>query len=234
MSSKRLSKRFYKTVTVDSEADAWVVLLDGMQLRTPGKKKLSIPSRALAEKIAGEWEAQTDRINPSVMPLTRLVNVAVEQTPGRRAELRAEARRYAETDLICYRAPQPRILKERQAEAWDKWLDWGQEQGVAFQTTESLHAIEQPAESLAAVEVFAAGLDDLKLTVFVHLIAVYGSVILALAVLKNALTPDDAFDLSRVEVVYQIELWGEDGEQAEITEALRVETICLGEILEII
>ena len=234
MSSKRLSKRFYQDVTVEGEGREWRVLLDGMQLRTPGKLKLSVPSKALAEKLAGEWEAQDERINPSVMPITRLINVAVEQTPDKRGDLIAEARRYAETDLLCYRAPQPRMLKERQAEAWDEWREWGAAQGVDLKTTESLNAISQEEASLRAVETYAASLADLQLTLFVHLIAVYGSVILAMAVMQTELSGVAAFDLSRVDAVYQIELWGEDEEQAEITADLRAETHVLSEILEIL
>ena len=232
--AKRLSKRFYTAVTVEGEGQDWRVLLDGMQLRTPGKLKLTLPSKALAERLAAEWEAQDERINPSLMPVTRLTNVAVEQTPQRRGDLIAEARRYAQTDLICYRAPQPRILKERQSTAWDQWRDWGAAQGVDLATTESLNAIPQAEASLQAVEAFAASLDDIRLTLFVHLIAVYGSVILAMAVMRSTLSGEAAFDLSRVDAVYQIELWGEDEEQAEITAALRSETRALTEILEII
>ncbi len=232
MSSKRLNKRFYKTVTVDGEGQKWRVLLDGMQLRTPGKLKLSLPTKPLAEKVAGEWEAQREHINPSVMPVTRLVNVAIEQTPDRRGDLIAEARRYAETDLICYRAPQPRILKERQSMAWDEWRAWGASHGVDLKVTETLSAVAQSETSLKAVESFAAGLDDIRLTLFVHLIAVYGSVILAMAVLQSALSGESAFDLSRIEADYQIELWGEDEEQAEITADLRAETAALSAILE--
>ena len=234
MSSKRLSKRFYKTVTVEGEGREWRVLLDGMQLRTPGKLKLTVPSKALADRLAGEWEAQGERINPSLMPITRLINVAVEQTPERRQDLIAEARRYAETDLLCYRAPQPRILQDRQAEAWDDWREWGAAQGVDLKTTESLHVIAQPEASLKAVEDFAIRLDDIRLTLFVHLIAVYGSVILAMAVMRSALSGEAAFHLSRIDAVYQIELWGEDEEQAEITADLRNETQVLSEILEIL
>lgn len=232
--AKKFTKRFYQNVTVEGEGREWRVLLDGMQLRTPGKLKLSLPSKALAEKLAGEWEAQSEQINPSLMPVTRLINVAVEQTPERRQDLIAEARRYAETDLICYRAPQPRILKERQSEAWDAWREWGAAQGVDLQTTESLSAIAQAEASLSAIETYAASLDDIQLTLFVHLIAVYGSVILAMAVMRSKLSGEAAFHLSRIDAVYQIELWGEDEEQAEITEALRTETQALSEILEIL
>lgn len=229
--AKKLAKRFYKNVTVDELGDEWRILLDGLQLRTPGKLKLAVPSKALAEKVAAEWEAQVEHINPSAMPVTRLVNVAVEQTPSRRADLIDEARRYAETDLLCYRAPQPRILKERQSVAWDEWLVWAAEQGILLETTESLHAIEQPRKSLEQIESFAKNMEDLRLTLFVHLIAVYGSVVLAMAVMRGLLSAEAAFDLSRVDANYQIELWGEDEEQAEITSALREETLTLGSIL---
>lgn len=232
--SKKLNKRFYKAVTVGERDGQWAVLLDGMQLRTPGKIKLSVPSKALAEIIAGEWEAQIDVINPSMMPVTRLTNVAIEQTTKRRDNLIAEARRYAETDLISYRAPQPRILKERQAAAWDVWQEWAAEQGVKLKATETLDAIDQPAESLEQVETFAAGLNDLQLTLFVHLVAVYGSVVLAMAVMKDALSAEAAFDLSRIDADYQIELWGEDEEQAEITANLRAETLILGGLVNLL
>jgi len=232
--AKTMAKRFYDIVSVDELDGGWCVLLDGKQLRTPGKMKLAVSSKKLAEKIAQEWDAQKDHINPSVMPVTRLVNVAFEQTPSRRADLLAEARRYAETDLLSFRAPQPRILKERQSEAWDEWLNWAAEQGVELKTTEALQAIEQPAASFAAIERFAASLDDLRLTLFVHFIAVYGSVVLAKAVMLQALSTEDAFDLSRVDHDYQIELWGEDEEQADITAALRDETITLGGVLDIL
>jgi len=220
VSSKRLSKRFYKLVTVDAAEGQWRILLDGMQLRTPGKLKLAVPSKTLAEKVAAEWDAQGEHINPSLMPVTRLVNVAVEQTPRRRGDLIAEVRRYAETDLL-----------ERQSEAWDKWLVWAAEQGLSLKTTESLQAVEQPNESLEAIESFAQGLEDLQLTLFVHLIAVYGSVVLAMTVMRGKLSSEAAFELSRVDADYQIELWGEDEEQAEITAALRDETIALGSVL---
>jgi len=146
--TKAMNKRFYDSVTVDGMGAEWRVLLDGMQLRTPGKIKLDLPTKLLAERVAQEWEAQKDRINPALMPVTRLVNVAVEQTPCRRSDLIAESRRYAETDLICYRAPQPRILKERQSAAWDDWQAWANEQGVILKTTEGLHPLRASHSSI--------------------------------------------------------------------------------------
>lgn len=229
--AKKNPKRFYKNVSLKGEGDHYHILLDERVLKTPGKTLFAIPSKALAAAIVDEWDAQTDNIIPANMPVTRLLNVAIEQTPENRPSLLQEARRYAGTDLLSYRAPEPRLLVERQNELWNPWVDWATSQGVALGVTSSLLAIEQSEASLLAVEAFAAKLDDIRLTLFVHLIAVYGSVILAMAVIAQKLTSGEAFDLSRLDSLYQIELWGEDEEAAEITESLRSETHRLGEIL---
>jgi len=173
-------------------------------------------------------------IIPAQMPLTRLLNVAIEQTPENRLNLLEEARRYAGTDLLCYRAPEPRLLTERQNKAWDPLMKWAAERGVDLKTTPSLLAIEQSETALNAIENYAAGLDDIRLTLFVHLIAVFGSVIIAMAVMEREITASDAFDVSRLDSLYQIELWGEDEEAADITAALKLETEKLGEILDLI
>ena len=227
-----MAKRFYKSVSTQEIEGQFHILLDERVLKTPGKKAFRVPSFALAQEVAKEWDAQTDKIEPSKMPLTRLLNVALEQTPSRRPDLIEEARRYTSTDLLCYRAPEPRILVERQSDGWDEWLAWAKSQGVDLISTQSLIAIVQPESAYEAVTAYAEGLDDIKLTLFLHLIAIFGSVILAMAVMEKRLSAESAFDLSRLDVAYQNELWGEDEEAAEIARELRRETTRLGEILE--
>lgn len=232
--AKKSAKRFYEKVSFKEVDGAFHILLDERVLKTPGKKTFSVPSGALAATVAAEWDAQTENIIPADMPLTRLLNVAIEQTPENRPNLLLEARRYAGTDLLCYRAPEPRLLAERQSQQWDPLIKWAASKGVSLKTTNSLLAIEQSEEALITVEKHAASLDDIQLTLFVHLIAVYGSVVLSMAVMERELKASKAFDISRLDSLYQIELWGEDEEAAAITAALKSETEALGKILEMI
>ena len=226
-----MAKRFYKAVSVTALDGGFAVYLDGRELKTPGRQPIRVV-QPLAEAMAAEWDAQVHKIRPETMPVTRLVNVATERTPDNRADILAELRRYAGTDLVCYRAPEPRSLRERQDAGWDIWRDWAAERGVDLAITDSLIAIPQMDTSLSAVEDFGAKLDDISLTLFMHLTAVYGSVVLAMAVMSGALAPHAGFDLSRIDADHQIELWGEDEEQAEITAALRVETATLGALAQ--
>jgi len=226
-----MAKRFYKAVTVSEADDGFHVLLDGRALKTPGKVALALPRKSLADLVAKEWDAQEGEIDPTVMPVTRLMNVAREQVPKTRPDLIGEARRYAGSDLLCYRAPQPADLTARQEELWSPWLDWAAAKGVALDTAIGITAITQPEASLNAVRDYAVGLDDISLTIFLHLVATFGSAILAMAVIEGALSIEAGFELSRLDEAYQIEIWGEDEEAKIRTKNIRTELIALGAIL---
>ena len=230
--AKKAAKRFYKQVSVAQGEGGWLVQLDGRTLKTPGKMTLLIPSKNAAQLIAAEWDAQIEHIRPETMPVTRLLNVAVEQTPDNRDALIAEARKYAGTDVLCYREGEVRLHNEEQAEKWDPILAWASEQGAALKTTDSLIAIKQDEAALEAIADFARGLADMPLTLFVHLVAVYGSAILSMAVMKTHLTGEDAYELSRLDELWQIKYWGEDEEAKERSDAIRAEVIALCKLLE--
>lgn len=228
----KAAKRFYKDVTTESVKGGFGVFLDGRRLKTPGKTELVVASDHLVGLIAAEWDAQIDHIKPETMPVTRLVNVTLELTPDNRDKLADEARNYAGTDLLCYRAEKPVRLTQRQAELWDPLLDWARGRSIDLMVTDTVIAIEQPDASLDAVAKYACTLDDLNLTLYVHLTAVYGSAILAMAVMEDHISGSQAFELSRLDNQFQMEQWGEDEEAAEITANLAAEITALCRILE--
>ncbi|RZW04410.1 MAG: ATPase, partial [Rhodobacteraceae bacterium] len=46
-------KRFYKDAAVAAEDGGFAVRLDGRPIRTPGKRAIIMPSRQMAEAVAG-------------------------------------------------------------------------------------------------------------------------------------------------------------------------------------
>ena len=165
------------------------------------------------------------------MPITRLLIVAIARTPETRDELIAEARKYAGTDLLCYRSAETRLYLEHQAENWDPLLAWAAEQGVTLTTTEGLEVIDQPEASLDAVAAYASDLDDIALTLFVHLLSTFGSTVLGLAVMKGHLSGEAAFAQSRLDELWQIKYWGQDEIAGERTETIRAEITALCQLL---
>lgn len=229
-----MAKRFYDTVSVEQDADGYFVCLDGRGLKTPGKKPIRVPSEAVAAQMAAEWNAVEDEIEPMTMPVTRLANVACEGVAQRRAELIKDIRNYASTDLLSYRAPDPQDYVARQAAAWNPWTQWAAARGIVLHTTDSLMAIDQPEESLNAVMRESEKLSDFALTLAAHLTAVYGSAVLALAVMEGALDPAEGFDLSRLDETYRAEIWGLDEDDEAQRAALRAETEILGNLAKVL
>src|SRR6185437_13863054 len=90
-------KRFYKEAKVTAAGDEFGVQLDGKPLLTPGKRALRVPSRALAEAIAAEWQGQGVTVKPLELPLTRLVSTALDRVEPRSADVIGEIAKYATT-----------------------------------------------------------------------------------------------------------------------------------------
>ena len=107
--------RFYKAVEVREADGRHALLLDGRGARTPGRNPSVGDSRPLMLKFAEEWERQRETIDPADMPLTRLLNSAIDGVAHTMAETRADILSYAGSDLLCYRAEEPDTLVARQA-----------------------------------------------------------------------------------------------------------------------
>jgi chaperone required for assembly of F1-ATPase len=214
-----LPKRFYKSVMVAATQGghpaAYRILLDGKPVRTPAKALLAVPTRALAEAIAGEWEAQREHIDPSGMPLTRLANSAIDGVRTHQAEVRAEIAKYAASDLLCYRASEPELLVRRQAELWDPVLAWGRNAlGATFAVAKGIMPVAQPGAATSAVARTLEGFDAFGLAALHVMTTLTGSALLALAHARGHLTAEAAWAAAHVDEDWQIGRWGEDAEAA--------------------
>ncbi len=145
-------KRFYKEVTIGkAESGGHAVLLDGRSLKTPAKNTLSVPTAALAALLRAEWDAQGETVEADTMPVTRLVNTAIDGVSREHRAVFDEILRFAGTDMLCYRADQPEGLVARQAETWDPILDWiAGAGGAPFVTVPGIMHQEQPRAAIAA------------------------------------------------------------------------------------
>ena len=117
-------KRFWTRTEVTEEPEGYGIALDERKVQTPAKVALILPSRALAEVVAAEWDAQTDKVDPRTMPATRGANAAIDKVRHQHGEVAAMLADYGDSDLLCYRAASPAELVARQAAAWDPMLDW--------------------------------------------------------------------------------------------------------------
>jgi chaperone required for assembly of F1-ATPase len=220
-----LPKRFYKEVMLrESPALAegsFEVLLDGRPVRTPKKRVLVVPGEKIAQRVADEWIAQVDVIDPASMPLTRLVNSALDTVAENRAAVAAEVVAYAGSDLLCYRATNPAGLVARQEEIWDPILSGVESAiGARFVRIGGVNHAPQPEDALQRVAAALTDLPDLPLAGLQLVTTLTGSAILALAQIKGLLTADEVWAAAHLDEDWQIALWGHD-EEAEARRAVQ-------------
>lgn len=212
-----LPKRFYKEAGVEERDGRFLLTLDGRTARTPGKQALAVPSRGLAEALAGEWQGQGDEIDPSTMPITRIVNSAIDGVAPRQAEVVDDLVRYAGSDLVYYRAGEPERLAKAQDEAWKPVLDWARDtHGARFTLGEGVMHVSQPDEAVAAIRAAIAQIRSPFALAALHVMTTLsGSVLIALAHAAGQMDVDRAWAAAHVDELYQESVWGEDYEAME-------------------
>lgn len=210
-------RRFWTQATVLTQDTGYAVVLDGRPVKTPYKQALILPTLAMAEAVAAEWQAQTDRINPMTMPATRAANSAIDKVAPQHGDVVDLLAAYGENDLLCYRAAAPQALVDQQAAAWDPWLAWSaQALDAPLHVTTGVMPIDQPPASVARLHARVAVFDNFALTGFHDLVQLSGSLVLALAVSTGKLTAAAAWPLSRIDEDFQTSQWGDDAEAAEV------------------
>lgn len=211
---KPLPKRFYKSASAAPADSGFRIVLDGRGVKTPGKRDLAVPSRALAEAIAAEWDAQGDLIDPATMPLTRIVNSAIDGVASEADAVAADIAAYGASDLLCYRAPQSDAgLAARQEAAWAPVLAWARDAlGARLFLAEGVMPVAQSAEARERIDAALAGLDPFRLAALHVMTTLTGSALLALAHARGRLGRDEAWAAAHVDEDWQNERWGVDAE----------------------
>lgn len=210
-------KRFWNAAGIDAEGTGWRVMLDGKPVRVPGGPALLLPTRRLAEAVAAEWQAAGGEAGGEMsyadLPLTRLAGTAQERILPDPEAVVLEIARYGESDLLCYRVADPPALAERQAEAWQSWLDWAaRDLGAPLRVTSAIAHVPQEPASLAALAAHVATEDHLALAALGVAVPALGSLVLGLAMARFVLTGPEAHALSTLEERFQAERWGWDDE----------------------
>lgn len=214
-------KRFWTEVTVDADR---VVRLDDRPVRTPGRVPLALPTTALAEAVADEWRSVAETVDPRAMPLTGLANAAIDRIAADPAPFAEGLARYAQSDLLCYRAASPPELIERQDRVWNPLLDWASDRyDIHFTLVTGIMHRPQPDATVARLAQAVEALDPFRLAALSPVVTITGSLVLALALLEGAADADAVWTAAHVDEDFQAELWGEDYLAVEAREGKRRE-----------
>eukprot|EP00164_Ancoracysta_twista_P005242 GFYU01007174.1.p1 GENE.GFYU01007174.1~~GFYU01007174.1.p1 ORF type:complete len:272 (-),score=61.61 GFYU01007174.1:28-843(-) len=213
--------RFYETVSVVPKDFGWGIKLDKIELKTPSRSPLVLPTEDLAYAVAVEWDSQDKKVKPLSMPLMTLSATAIDLVPVKRTEIVESMVNYLVTDTVLYRAESPKALVQLQTETWDPLVQFMEDDfNCPLNVTKSFHLVRQPDESLEAVRRFLYTLDQWELAVVDSLGSCMKSLVHALAVYNETLTVNEAFESSRLDEEFQIKEWGsvEGGHDIDIAD----------------
>lgn len=212
-------KRFWDSATVAPSAAGHAILLDGKPMHLPGGGVLRVSAEPLARAIAQEWQTagggKGGEMSFGDTPLTRLAGTAQQRVaPNPRPTIDAIAR-YAESDLLCYRADAPEALVRRQAREWQPWLDWAAlTYDAPLRIGTGVGYVQQSRGSVAALHNVVARFDVAALAALGVAVPAIGSLVLGLALAEGRLDADTAYALGCLDELFQAEAWGEDAEAA--------------------
>ncbi len=211
---KSLPRRFWKEVSVEPLSSGFAIRLDGRPTRTPSRKELLLTNRVIAESIAEEWREVGEYLDPARMPLTRIVNSALDAVAERMEDVALDLANYASSDLLCYRAAHPDVLVQRQNLHWNPVLDWARDTyGWHFHLVEGVMHIAQPDETLEKVNAHALAIREPVALAALHVVTTLtGSALLAIALKEGAFGPTAIWNAAHVDEDVQMEIWGEDDE----------------------
>jgi len=203
-------KKFYKLVTIQKENNLYKIHLDGKIIKTPSGGQLSSDNKEVAEIIMEEWASQTDVINPKTMPVTQIITTFMDRVSKERDAMHDLLVAYFNTDLICYHAPDPPEMKNRQEKEWGKWLDWFEQRyNHKLDITYGLSAIKQADDINWVIDREVRNLSDINFTLLQLVTSISGSIILGLAFIYKSASPEDIFNATNVEESIKAEIYNE-------------------------
>jgi chaperone required for assembly of F1-ATPase len=208
-------KRFYKDAAPRQSAGGWEILLDGRHVKTPARNMLILPTAALAEAVAAEWNGQGEKVEPRSMPFTSLANAAIDRVAPDKEAFAAALAQYGESDLLCYRADHPAALADRQAKLWDPLIAWGRRRfDVDFEIVCGVIHKAQPDNTVRQLAQAVAARGVFELAALAPLVTIAGSLLIALALAEDAIGLEEAWSAAALDEQWQTEQWGEDAEAA--------------------
>lgn len=227
--------KLYQQAEAGLAPEGFVVKLDGEAAKTPLGNPLLLPTLALAQAVAAEWNAQEEKIVPATMPLTQLANTWIDKVEGEeRAEMEKVILEYAGSDLICYFASHPQDLVAMQEEEWLPLLAWLKDTcGIALKTASGIGFRMQEPEALALFAEAVRSMTGRDFTVLQAVTRATGSVVVALAMVCGHLDAEDAFYAACVDERYQLAKWGVDEVAQKRLDSIDAELVAAEQFLKL-
>ena len=218
-------KKFWKKVSIKKISfNSFQIMLDERILQTPLKRELILPNLNLAQEIAKEWDQDSINIKTESMIFYGLISTSLDKIIDNRNVYIDDILDYIDTDLICYRADNPKELVELQKSKWDpiillveKYIGTKVQVFIGVSPNKQHYTVHDGINNL--IDQF----DIFEISALHRITNITGSIFLSLCVLRKDISKNEVFELSFLDELWQEENWGFDKENSQKRKEISIE-----------
>ena len=218
-------KKLWKKVSIKKiSSNSFQIMLDERILQTPLKRELLLPNLNLSQEIAKEWDQDTKNINTESMIFYGLISTSLDKIIDNRNSYINDILDYIDTDLVCYRAENPKELVELQKNKWDPIILLIEKYiGTKVQVFQGIFPKKQDTTVYIKLTNLINQFDNFEISVLHRITNITGSIFLSLCVLKKDISKNEFFELSFLDELWQSENWGFDEETSKKRKKISIE-----------
>ena len=218
-------KKFWEKVSIKKiSSDSFCVMLDKRILKTPLKRDLVLPNLNLAQEIVKEWDQDSKKINTESMIFYGLISTSLDKIIDNKNLYINDILDYIDTDLICYRAENPKELVELQKNKWDPIISFIEKYiGTNVQVFQGILPKKQNATVHGRLNNLINQFDIFEISALHRITNITGSIFLSLCVLKKDISKNEIFELSFLDELWQEKNWGFDEENSQKRKEISIE-----------
>lgn len=196
---------------VVQEDTGYAIHRNGRYLMTPAGSAYRVPTQAMADVVAQEWRAQTEKLNPAQMPITQLVATSLDIVSKDRGKITRGLLAYIGSELLCHRVETPSSLVQKQNDLWHPVVAWCQTRyDIHLNIGSGVMPITQSPEVGERLGAVIEAYDDFKLAGLSSATDSAGSLLLGLALAEGFASAAKVFDAAELDFAHQAVTWGND------------------------
>jgi len=218
-------KKIWEKVSIKKiSSNSFRIILDERILQTPLKRELVLPNLNLAQEIVKEWDQDSKNINTESMIFYGLISTSLDKIIDNKNLYINDILDYIDTDLICYRAENPKELVELQKNKWDPIILLIERYiGIKVQVFQGILPKKQHATIHGKLKNLINQFDIFEISALHRITNITGSIFLSLCILKKNISKNEAFELSFLDELWQAENWGFDEETSQKRKEISIE-----------
>ena len=218
-------KKFWKKVSIKKiSSNSFQIMLDERILQTPLEKELVLPNLNLTQEIVKEWDQDLKNINTESMIFYSLISTSLDKVIDNRNLYIGDILSYIDTDLICYRAENPKELVELQKNKWDPIISLIEKCiNTKVRVFQGILPKKQHTIVHSKLNNLINHFNNFEISALHRITNITGSIFLSLCFLKKDISKNEVFELSFLDELWQAENWGFDEETSQYRKEISIE-----------